>query len=671
MSCPSGAHFARLSGAALLLILVLAPWGSWGITLFPRKPAVTVDGLAEVTERVGLHLAEAAVYCLGDWNGDLYTDLLLLLEKDSTVLVYLWDHDGYSFASSAAQRIPLGQRTSGAVVGLTAADFDLDGRADLLASTQASADSTALQHTLYLQRSDGTVGGPLSVGASTGQVLASNLFGSGRVDLFGASTDGTRVFWKNDLTEGGGGSFEMRPQTLPAGLSSQLWGPSHGSATVDVDGDCVADLVVDTAVCADGAAACPPQSRKGRQLEFWLSEPTSTARPPLRFQQSLPILTGAGMISWADFDGDGDMDIVMPVQFQGRWRYVVVLLNTQDKDTCPSSEGCCRRAGFQFRTLPSDADPATIRGLGVVVIDLGPEHSLLPELWGGMLTSPPWVHLGDYNVDGYPDLLLVTVAAGSNRGAGNVTLWQNVPCTLFNCGVEESAAEQRTATLVQGTGVLPLRSLGNAAMAFFFTLDEEGQEDIVVVSRNSTGGATLHAFINNFYNDAFFFKSLGLSPAARKSGSGSYKPYSTALPGTTVKFGWSDLNGNPKKTTGVQQPSSRAGALYPPYSMFGLGRTYSYIEHFHCGYLAAGTGAVVAPVKSWLGLIPNARVVVQPLPWDSPYAWLLELYVSPSQVTFYVALSAVAGLAALALPILALHCREKREDLREIRQPFM
>ena len=50
--------------------------------------------------------------------------------------------------------------------------------------------------------------------------------------------------------------------------------------------------------------------------------------------------------------------------------------------------------------------------------------------------------------------------------------------------------------------------------------------------------------------------------------------------------------------------------------------------------------------------------------------WLLELYVSPSQVTFYVALSAAAGLAALALPILALHCREKAHTCVLTQAPF-
>lgn len=119
----------------------------------------------------------------------------------------------------------------------------------------------------------------------------------------------------------------------------------------------------------------------------------------------------------------------------------------------------------------------------------------------GKLPIP--IHTGDYNLDGYPDLLVTT----NER----VLLLQSVLCDSTLCSSSAQQAGRRSFTVVS-TGTDALSKIANPTQAAFFDIDEDGSLDILVLSNEkgaSNAGRTPNFVINNYFNDAFFLKGLG------------------------------------------------------------------------------------------------------------------------------------------------------------------
>lgn len=122
-------------------------------------------------------------------------------------------------------------------------------------------------------------------------------------------------------------------------------------------------------------------------------------------------------------------------------------------------------------------DPKFTRFQGVVVV---PKSSFggANFLWNSQLSitlrvglvlllSLSLSHEGDYNLDGYPDLLVPVV----RDNVQSMELWQNIPCTEETCGSAAADAEKRTFSVFT-KGVDALTSISNPFAAAFFDLDE-------------------------------------------------------------------------------------------------------------------------------------------------------------------------------------------------------
>jgi integrin alpha FG-GAP repeat containing protein 1 len=81
---------------------------------------------------------------------------------------------------------------------------------------------------------------------------------------------------------------------------------------------------------------------------------------------------------------------------------------------------------------------------------------------------PVSIQVGDYNLDGYPDLLVVS----KSRSGTHVSLLQSVPCTLGNCPRPAVQAQRRFFVKVEN-GADDLNKLNRATSAAFFDFDED------------------------------------------------------------------------------------------------------------------------------------------------------------------------------------------------------
>jgi len=178
---------------------------------------------------------------------------------------------------------------------------------------------------------------------------------------------------------------------------------------------------------------------------------------------------------------------------------------------------------------------------------------------------------------------------------------------------------------------------------------------------------TTQGLYNNFFNDAFFLKTMGsngVCPGWCPSGDKfpSPKPYGVNLPGAVFKYTVSELSGQQRVTQGVQLYQSGYLSLLTPYILFGLGRTNNYIEQLFMGVSIYNSKDDTDHWNMWICIIPNAQVVAFPYKPDEPSLWTLELFLRSSGLTLWIIVAVVSLLIILATLICIFRWREKRED---------
>lgn len=317
-----------------------------------RGLQVALDrGLGELRGRAG---------AFGDFDSDTYTDIFWIDEQQTRVSVMLWDRATNSFVplASAVATLPP-EDASGAVVSLAAADFNRDGRVDLLVSfTRSTAQGGGAGATLlvvYLGNG-ASFAPPLRIpGPATILPVVVEADGDLRPDLFGMANvappsgggakSNRRAFWMNrmpthrdcgngrqdkgeegvdcggdaclpcdcfgaDSAGGGDSSGDSGSEgadarcgfSLRAASDMEGWPPlssSRAASFADMDGDCLADIIA-------------PNDQD--EVEVWANRAAIAGSP--RFQspdpatQVLTLAPGAGSPTVGDFDRDGGMDIL-------------------------------------------------------------------------------------------------------------------------------------------------------------------------------------------------------------------------------------------------------------------------------------------------------------------------------------------------------------------------
>lgn len=142
--------------------------------------------------------------------------------------------------------------------------------------------------------------------------------------------------------------------------------------------------------------------------------------------------------------------------------------------------------------------------------------SLMPDASYLVLTDPSFrgtlpnpIRIGDFDKDGYPDLLIVS-ASSSSAHQGRVSLLQSIACNRRTCSRPASDAGRRYFQRVEGSKAIALNQFNDAKSAHFIDIDEDGSLDILVQRSGRGGGAsrTLSFVKNNYFHDAFFMKTL-------------------------------------------------------------------------------------------------------------------------------------------------------------------
>ncbi|KNC97918.1 uncharacterized protein SPPG_06908 [Spizellomyces punctatus DAOM BR117] len=625
-------------------------------TVTAKAPKFSTSGLFDVD--VGLGDVDGVVAAFGDVDGDKFTDVFVLNTAQTRATVFRWDHASFRFQKLPETEVSLDPTHPEDLIitSVIPGDFDYDGKLDVLLMGQKNpagapnGDLTmrifygngadAFNRTHFLELTPSTATQPF--------VLDFN--GNMRSELLGypSSRDGHLSLWAPASGNGTAVDVKLNQSSTHECTITR----PHSNAFLDLNGDCLADMFV----------TCQGSGNTPNKFQIWLN--TKTDGFHFGMEQTLP--AGSGQITFADMDGDGTLDMVFP-SCDNRQCFIHIVHNKQiplctttNLENCRNPHDLCKAdESFTFDFREDSGNHVKIP-LGAILQD---DEKLVLNIDTMKGKQPVPLRIGDYNNDGYPDLLATTSKA--------IRLLASVPCSSELCGAAGVSSKRRAFENVDTGADLLTSSPSNMLLATFMDLDEDGTLDIFV-STLSGGRYRTYALFNNFYNDAFFLKALvsnGVCPGWCPNGVKSPvpKPYGVNYAGASFKYTVFDTSGNRRATQAAQLSQSSYFALQTPYSLFGLGRTNNYIEDLFVGV----TRRKAANVAVYQGVIPNSQLIVIPYeekPSDTPDTWRLELYINPSSASKSVMLVLCTSLVILVSVVGFLHWMEKREDERERRK---
>jgi len=599
---------------------------------------------------VGLENITGYIGYFGDFNSDRYTDVFVINQNQKVVYTYLWNPNIWNFEMAAYATVDVTPFNI-TLAGIIAADFNNDGKLDLLVEGRPNNNSQMMRLILFLGNYTHLIFFNELLPA-TNEVSVFDWNGDLRPDLIGTlyNQNNTqiqqRVVWLNI-----GGTFQI----FNFGDNITAFAYPNANAFVDLNGDCVSDLFL----AVQGSSGMT-------DYEIWVNQGTN-----FTFYQRLLGITGAGQLSFADFDGDGNIDVLVPIcvgvncSIQSA---VKILYNSQMSICVGFGATNCRKDTNLCVADPSFSFPNFNSTDTSVTITL-PTSSVTDYV---LSTNPLFpgltIRVGDYNVDGYPDILVPVM--NPKDGSTYIQLWVNVECSSNRAECTNAAiqAKRRTFSLVV-TGVDALNIRGGFA-ATFFDLDEDGTNDLFVLSETN-GTQSIHAVYNNFDNDAYFLKTLSLNGLCLSWCPGDIipnpKPYGVNQHGAMFKWTATDLANVPRTSTAGQLTQSNYLALQTPYVFFGLGRVSNYVDYLWVGLPSEGL-SVQKSVQYWPGIIPNSQVVIIPYPPSLPDEWTAELYVNPGGALVWITLAFIGALVVIGIIVWILTCQEKKQDAKAKRE---
>lgn len=558
----------------------------------------------------------------GDFNSDELTDMFVLQDNRKTLQILL-GADSEPMLRPADP--PLVCKYSKSITSVVPGDFNGDALMDVMLTFSNTKEKeftisevivlwgnvTRLECSSESEPLIKVKDQPLSLFYSTKDVI---------VDLFGETPDNVRMFWEFNSNK------SIPPKPIPLINENSYEAQKtrknsirfpHSNAFLDLNNDNAPDLFITTKL----------------NFEIWYYD---VELSNFRFAHAISLPPGfvdldrqqVGQSLFLDVELKGKMDHVLPVCF--------------DRDD--SSHNYCKNG-----TIFVYSDDKW-HNLKTNFLDGKKTMWGFAKNNGLLFTDTITMRGGDFNMDGYPDLL-VTLA---NTETTRVFFFENAPCTT-------SCEEFEREFIVRWDALNPMNN--DTVLGVFYDMLQDGILDVLLVNVKNQK-YSVSAFKNNLDYDANFLKVMVITPlkndvldTPNNTLTKHKRTPGTNLPGPKISYNTSTPEGLPRKAISVQLPQSAHFALGLPYNIFGLGRTPNFIEYLGVGLWGES--------RSWSFLIPNSQVVVIPSPQDLPDQWKTQLFVTPSKLVLQSVLALVATCFLIVCTIGVLYYKERREDRLE------
>jgi FG-GAP-like repeat len=280
---PDVAMLGTISSGQVLSIFLGRPDGSFA----PR-----IDYPTQGFQPIG--------FTVGDFNGDGKVDVIVVCSTfcSPAASIFLGNGDG-----TLQPPVPLNQSLGNSYAGAASADFNGDGKLDLLLVTPGSSGSIAV----LLGNGDGTFQGPVTYTLPIVSYLVLGDFnGDGKPDI--AVSGGVNGGVVSILINNGDGTFKS-----PVNYSIS------GNVQALASGDLNADGKLDLVVSSGGASAT---------ISVLLGNGDGTFGSPIVYTSNL-LSSYSASIAVADFNGDGKLDLAL-TNTEGPTSAVAVVLGNGD-----------------------------------------------------------------------------------------------------------------------------------------------------------------------------------------------------------------------------------------------------------------------------------------------------------------------------------------------------
>lgn len=428
---------------------------------------------------------------------------------------------------------------------------------------------------------------------------------------------------------------------------------NHSSAFLDIDADCVTDLIISST----------DHSTNEKYLEVWRGV-IDTDKKKLTYcltsNSVYKVPKELGQFTIADLNRDGMLDLIFSIT-EGSPRALiaynqVILTYDWEADYCAKHSNVANSFPQVFLKFSTDVDQTNSNlnenSLKNEIIFLYNDKTQVfyDDSETDKLVSPV-IRVGDVNSDSYPDITFVLQNEDKTRQA----------FVFFNCGYKQvkdaTISSKFSEECNKNEEKMDLNKISsNAIYSSFFDLDENGQLDVLVISKVDNDTYNIKAYYNNFSYDAFFLKSQN-SSSITNSAKEINKHY---VLGVTYRYIATNLDGSRRMDVSNQLCQLSILAFNLPYSFIGIGRSNNYIENFH---VITSSFTTTSNYNIFTPIIPNSQLLVsEERKETNVIAWSLNLIVNPTSKLFLLVIVIAITLVVLLAVIIILHSKEKRED---------
>lgn len=580
---------------SIILCLVSIQWSIVGLL----ASDITTNAFGDITDGV--------VSAFGDFNSDELTDVFITSNNGRTIEILLASDVEPLLRQSANTKCDFKRLR---ITSIVPGDFDGDAYMDLMITTRMDRDILGVYINWggsdYLNCTDESQNPLIRM---RGEPVALDYNRDMIIDLFGLSEDGIRTFWL--FEKDARNVTRTIPMEEPTnGKSAELSIP-HAHAYLDLDNDFNADLFVST--------------KSG--FEIWQGRD----RDGFNYSHTIPLPTSdnnhiVGQSIFLDIELTGIITHISPVCF--------------DSECLNSTILAYVNGGFHDLQIDFKDD------MNQMWKFIKPKRKP-DEIYQNTIT----LRGGDFNLDGYPDLL-VTLTTIANNDNTQTFLMENVACNHCPDGLTRTFEVRWRAFAPFANGTV---------VGAFYDFYQDGILDVIFVEKYMNSKSKPLAFRNTLDYDANFVKVIVLTGLTNRHAPTKLTPlgrkkrtYGTNLPGPRIAYYTTKPDGDKQESTSVQIPQSAYFSLHLPYTIFGLGRTPNFVDKLTVGLSHQN--------RTWTQLIPNSQMVVVPWPPDEPSRWKAQLFVTPSKLIWMSVLSLSATCVVIMLIILVLHIKERRED---------
>uniref|UniRef100_A0A1I8AS62 FG-GAP repeat protein n=1 Tax=Steinernema glaseri TaxID=37863 RepID=A0A1I8AS62_9BILA len=552
------------------------------------------------------------VCAFGDMNKDGYTDIIL----------QIGDRLDINLQTENGQLVNWTTLFIGVSQPITCAvgDFNGDSRPDVMISRAVGG--------MYASRvfiNNGSSFEPLDVrGSYFDEPMIADVNGDGVSDIIGFAYDEKNRLKFHCLrgTKGTSALF-FDCSCLFGGINEKPLKPIHGFPHffADIDGDLSAELVFGMEGSTGGARL---DVWKRTDVLYWQNQnDTVVGSIPFDVQY-----VGGAVVG--DFDGDAAMDILLPVCRDELCRHVDRILWWSK--------------GQNWTQIKFD-----LHG-----------NEIVSEEGSKVL-----FRVGDFNLDGYPDLVAVV---RTPNGTSRPVLFEN-----------KLVSNKRTFDLTDVIHEQNQNLRGTVTMASFFDLEEDSCLD-VLLERVADMEATFEFIPCQKSRDRAFLKVETFTNTCYKDCPGSENNIGSGVPWHGVCSSYvADTTPGHKVSTQCQMPQTSHRSLPLPYALFGLGQGPDSVIQLNVGapqwthMEQQGTELVSWVAKQYpilaepQKILPNTRVVVVPPEYMTRNEWLHRRYLVLSRL-FFPSFPIFATFILVAVSFIALlQIREEKDDRKERR----